>query len=74
MQTNTARKSIRKAEIVLVVDGYKRDKVGSFTEKDIEREFMALLKQGISKKKALKIILAWYDIDRQKLYNISTKI
>ncbi len=63
-----------KGEIVLVVDGYKGDKVGSFTEKDIEREFMALLKQGISKKKALKIILARYDIDRQKLYNISTKI
>ena len=63
-----------KGEIVLVVDGFKGDKVKNYTEKDIEREFIAFLKQGISKKNALKIILARYDIDRQKLYNISTKI
>lgn len=63
-----------KGEIVLVVEGSKGDKVGSFTDEDIEREFVSFLKQGISKKKALKIILARYDIDRQKLYNISTKI
>jgi 16S rRNA (cytidine1402-2'-O)-methyltransferase len=57
-----------------VVDGYKKELIKGFTEDDIKRELVNLLKQGISKKSALKIVLSRYDIDKQKLYNIATKI
>jgi 16S rRNA (cytidine1402-2'-O)-methyltransferase len=63
-----------KGEVVLVVDGYKKELIRVFTEDDIKRELVSLLKQGISKKGALKIVLSRYDIDKQKLYNIATKI
>jgi 16S rRNA (cytidine1402-2'-O)-methyltransferase len=63
-----------KGEIVIVVDGYKKELIKSFTEEEIKRELMSLLKQGISKKNALKIVLSRYDIGKQKLYNIATKI
>lgn len=63
-----------KGEIVLVIEGYKKELIGSFSEEDIRKELIRLLKQGISKKSALKIILSRYDIDKQRLYNIATKI
>lgn len=63
-----------KGEIVLVVEGYKKDPIRNFSEEDITREIVNLLKQGISKKNALKVLLSRYDIDKQKLYNIATKI
>ncbi|GAJ02661.1 unnamed protein product, partial [marine sediment metagenome] len=44
------------------------------SEEDIRKELIRLLKQGISKKSALKITLSRYDIDKQRLYNIATKI
>jgi 16S rRNA C1402 (ribose-2'-O) methylase RsmI len=56
------------------VDGYKKELIKGFTEDDIKRELMGLLKQDISKKNALKIVLSRYDISKQKLYNIATKI
>jgi len=59
---------------VLVVEGYKKELIRSFSEEDIRKELIRLLKQGISKKSALKIILSRYDIDKQRLYNIATKI
>lgn len=67
------RKNV-KGEIALVVEGYKKELIGSFSEEDITGELIGLLKQGISKKSALKIVLSRYDIDKQKLYNIATKI
>jgi 16S rRNA (cytidine1402-2'-O)-methyltransferase len=63
-----------KGELVLIVDGYKKELIKGFTEDDIKRELMGLLKQDISKKNALKIVLSRYDISKQKLYNIATKI
>ncbi len=63
-----------KGEVVLVVDGYKKELIRGFNEDDIKRELVSLLKQGISKKSALKIVLSRYDIGKQKLYNIATKI
>lgn len=63
-----------KGEVVLVVDGYKKELIKVFTEDDIKKELMDLLKQDISKKNALKIVLSRYDIGKQKLYNIATKI
>jgi len=63
-----------KGEVVLVVDGYKKELIRGFDEEDLKRELMGLLKQGISKKSAIKILLSRYDIEKQKLYNIATKI
>jgi len=63
-----------KGEIVLIVEGYKKDLIRNFSEEDITGEIIKLLKQGISKKNALKVILSRYDTDKQKLYNIATKI
>jgi len=63
-----------KGEVVLVVSGHKKELIKSYTQEDITRQLMSLLKQGISKKSALKIVLSRYDIDKQKLYNIATKI
>lgn len=63
-----------KGEIVLVVDGFRGELIKNFTEDDIKGEILNLISQGISKKNALKVISSKYDIDRQTLYNISTKI
>ena len=63
-----------KGEIVLVVDGYKKELIKNYSEKDIKNNFKSLLSRGISKKEALKIIMSMYDIDRRTLYNISTRI
>ncbi len=68
------RKKKVKGEAVLVVEGYKKELIKGFTEEDIKRELFYLLEQGISKKSAIKIVLSRYDIDKQKLYNIATKI
>ena len=63
-----------KGEIVLVVEGYKKEMIKDYSENDIKKEFAKLISQNIPKKAALKIIISRYDIDRQTLYNISTKI
>ena len=62
-----------KGEIVLVVEGYKKQLIKDFAEKDIEKEILKLMNQNIPKKEVLKILLSRYDIDRQKLYNIATR-
>ncbi len=63
-----------KGEMVMVVEGYKKELIKNFSEEDITGELIRLLKQGISKKNALKIVLSRYDINKQRLYNIATKI
>lgn len=63
-----------KGEIVLVVEGYKKELIKDYSENDIKKEFAKLMSRNIPKKAALKIIISRYDIDRQTLYNISTKI
>jgi 16S rRNA (cytidine1402-2'-O)-methyltransferase len=63
-----------KGEIVLVVEGRKTELIKKYSDEDIENQFIKLMKDGLDKKDALKIIKSRYDIDRQKLYNISTKI
>ncbi len=63
-----------KGEIVLVVEGYKKELIKKFSDEEIADEIIRLLKDGVTKKNALKIIKSRYDIDRQRLYNISTKI
>lgn len=63
-----------KGEVVLVVEGYKKELIKNYSENDIKKEFAKLISQNIPKKAALKIIISRYDIDRQTLYNISTKI
>jgi 16S rRNA (cytidine1402-2'-O)-methyltransferase len=67
-----ARASI-KGEIVLVVEGYKRQLIKDFDDSEIKKEYIKLVKQNIIQKDIFKIIQSRYDIDRQKLYNI-TKI
>ncbi len=62
-----------KGEIVLVVEGYSKQLIEDFSEKDIEREILKLLSQNIPKKEVLKILMSRYDIGRQKLYNIATR-
>jgi 16S rRNA (cytidine1402-2'-O)-methyltransferase len=63
-----------KGEIVLVVEGNQGELISKYSEDEIINKLMSLISQGISKKNAQKIIRSRYDIDRQKLYNISTKI
>ncbi|HAJ95745.1 MAG TPA: 16S rRNA (cytidine(1402)-2'-O)-methyltransferase [Actinobacteria bacterium] len=63
-----------KGEVVLVIEGSKGELIKEYTSEEIEKQFIKLISQGITKKNALKIIKSAYDIDRQKLYNISTKI
>jgi len=63
-----------KGEVVLVVEGSKSELIKEYTSEEIEKQFIKLISQGINKKNALKILKSRYDIDRQKLYNISTKI
>jgi len=63
-----------KGEIVLVVEGSRGELINEYTAEEIKKQLIKLISQGISKKNALKIIKSRYDIDRQKLYNISTKI
>jgi len=63
-----------KGEVVLIIEGSKGELISEYTAEEIEKQFIKLISQGISKKNALKIMKSRYDIDRQKLYNISTKI
>ena len=63
-----------KGEVVVLVEGYKRELIKNYTNEDLKKELLNLLAQNISKKNALKIVLDRYDIDKQSLYNISTKI
>jgi len=63
-----------KGEVVVLIEGYKRELIKNYTDEDLKKELLELLAQNISKKNALKIVLARYDIDKQSLYNISTKI
>jgi 16S rRNA (cytidine1402-2'-O)-methyltransferase len=63
-----------KGEIVLVVEGYRFELIKNYTEDDIRKKLIDLISQNITKKEAIKIIKSRYDIDRQRLYNISTKI
>lgn len=69
---NISQRNI-KGEMVLVVEGGKDGLIKEYTDKDIEKQILKLMGEGLSKKNALKIIKSRYDIDRQKLYNISTK-
>jgi len=62
-----------KGEIVLVVEGYKKQLIKEFDDAEIKKEYIKLVKQNIPQKDIFKIIQSRYDIDRQKLYNI-TKI
>jgi len=62
-----------KGEIVLVVEGNTGELIKDYTAEEIEKQFLKLMGEGLDKKEALKIIRSRYDIDRQKLYNISTK-
>jgi len=62
-----------KGEIVLVVEGYRFELIKKYTEDDIRKKLIDLISQNITKKEAIKIIKSMYDIDRQRLYNISTK-
>ena len=63
-----------KGEIVLVVEGFKRELLKVFNDSEIKKELIKLLSWNITKKEAIKIIKSRYDIDRQKVYNILTKI
>lgn len=63
-----------KGEIVLVVEGYKKELIKNFSDEDIANEIIRLIKEGITKRNTLKIIQSRYDIDKKSLYNISTKI
>jgi 16S rRNA (cytidine1402-2'-O)-methyltransferase len=65
-----ARSSI-KGEIVLVVEGYKKLMVIDFEDSEIKKDYIRLVKQNIPQKDIFKIIQSRYDIDRQKLYNIT---
>lgn len=71
-KTLESKKSI-KGEISLVVEGFKGELIKGFSDKDIKDELISLISQGLDKKDAFKVIRAKYDIDRQRLYNISTK-
>jgi 16S rRNA (cytidine1402-2'-O)-methyltransferase len=62
-----------KGEIALVVEGSRGQLIADYTEEEIEKQFIKLMGEGLSKKNTLKILKSRYDIDRQKLYNISTK-
>ena len=70
---NISKRASIKGEIVLVVEGNQGELISKYTEDEIRNQLMDLISQGISKKNAQKIIRSRYDIDRQKLYNISTK-
>ncbi|MBL7060942.1 MAG: hypothetical protein ISS13_03810 [Actinobacteria bacterium] len=57
-----------------MVEGYRFELIKNYTEDDIRKKLIDLISQNITKKEAIKIIKSRYDIDRQRLYNISTKI
>lgn len=61
---------ILKGEIVLLVEGYKKETFKDFSSGDILREFSRLSAAGIERKEIFKIIQSAYNIDRQTLYNI----
>ncbi|MCG9480141.1 MAG: 16S rRNA (cytidine(1402)-2'-O)-methyltransferase [Actinomycetia bacterium] len=63
-----------KGEIVVVAEGCSGETIKNFTDQEIRQRLVDLMSEGLSKKAAMKIIRGQYDIDRQTLYNISTKI
>ncbi len=63
-----------KGEVVLVVEGYKGGLIKQYSSQEIKESLVGLMAEGLTKKQAMKIIRLRYDIDRQTLYNISTKI
>ncbi len=63
-----------KGEIVVVIEGFKKKLIKKYSEDELLEKLIKLISQGIDKKSAIKILLLRYDISRQKLYNISTKI
>ncbi|MDD3777718.1 MAG: 16S rRNA (cytidine(1402)-2'-O)-methyltransferase [Actinomycetota bacterium] len=63
-----------KGEIVIVAEGHSGDAIKEYSLEEIKQRLMDLMSEGLSKKSAMKIIRGQYDIDRQTLYNISTKI
>jgi len=60
-----------KGEMVLVIEGYKKQQIKDFKDAEINKEYIRLVKQNIPQKDIFKIIQSRYDIDRQKLYNIT---
>ena len=60
-----------KGEIVLVVEGHKKQLIKDFADSEIKKDYIKLVKQNIPQKDIFKIIQSRYDIDRQKLYNIT---
>jgi len=63
-----------KGEIVLVVQGHSQELIRNYNETDIIKEFRQLVSSNISPREALKILRSRYDIDRNRIYNITTKI
>ncbi|MGM0365668.1 MAG: 16S rRNA (cytidine(1402)-2'-O)-methyltransferase [Actinomycetota bacterium] len=63
-----------KGEVVVVAEGHRGGLIKEFGTEEIRDRLVSLLAEGMSKKQAMKIIRLKYDIDRQTLYNISTKI
>jgi len=63
-----------KGEVVVVAEGQKGGLIKKYSTEEIKKRLTGLLAEGIPKKQAMKIIRLKYDIDRQTLYNISTKI
>lgn len=63
-----------KGEIVLVVQGHSQELITDYSKSDIINEFRQLVSSNISSKEALKILRSRYDIDRNHLYGITTKI
>jgi 16S rRNA (cytidine1402-2'-O)-methyltransferase len=63
-----------KGEIVLVVQGHSQELITDYSKSDIINEFRQLVSSNISSKEALKILRSRYDIDRNHLYEITTKI
>jgi 16S rRNA (cytidine1402-2'-O)-methyltransferase len=63
-----------KGEIVLVVQGHSQELIRDYSESDIINEFRHLISSNISPKEALKILRLRYDIDRNRIYEITTKI
>ncbi|MBM3701004.1 MAG: rRNA (cytidine-2'-O-)-methyltransferase, partial [Actinobacteria bacterium] len=63
-----------KGEIVLVVQGYSQKLITDYSTTEIINEFRQLVSSNISSREALKILRSRYDIDRNRLYEITTKI
>ena len=63
-----------KGEIVLVVQGHNQELITDYSDSDIYNEFKQLVSSNLSRKEALKILRSRYDIDRNRIYEIITKI